>query len=167
MGGRRRRGDAGRRRRTGAIPRVSTGLADILHKCLAPSPRTATPTPRRWRSTSGGTSERPAPPRGAEPEPGRSAGGSGGADARPPWRAASLRLAVFSSLLTLLVIAVAHDRRKTRQVEAALAEGREHWQHRPIPEATLALGRGLELAGHLPDDDGRKRAIGGGPCDRS
>ncbi len=138
--------------------RVSTGLSDIVRKCLARDPADRYPDaaslavdlrrhlndeplrgvpnrslPERWRKW---RRRRPA------------------ALTRRMLQATAVVAALAAASATALV-----SIRKSVLIDDALAEGRELAANRRFAESARALGHGLRLAEGLPDGDARKRAI--------
>ena len=68
-------------------------------------------------------------------------------------------LAALAAMLAALSVLIVQDRRVSRGIEIALDEGREHLRSHRYAQATLALERGLALAGPLLDRDPRRQAL--------
>jgi serine/threonine protein kinase/Flp pilus assembly protein TadD len=138
--------------------RVSPGLSDILRKCLADDPRD------RY-ATAGALAQDLR--RHLNDQPLRGVANRSPAERWRKWRRRSpaallrllLTLAALAAVVTLLAVANAQARQRTRRIDDALAQGRQLGKDRHYREATLAFEHGLTLASSLSDDDPRKRAL--------
>jgi serine/threonine protein kinase/Flp pilus assembly protein TadD len=139
-------------------PRVTPGLSDILQKCLAHNP-----TDRYLTASALAHDLR----RHLNDQPLRGVGNRSLLERWQKWRRrspAALGSHMFAiTAITAVVVALGiislRSRQRPREIEAALAEGREHLAWNRYHEAELALNRGLELAASLADRDPQKRVL--------
>ncbi len=138
----------------GANHRVSVGLADVIHKCLAPEPRD------RYPSAAGLAADLR---RHLANLPLRGAGNRSLAERWRKWRRrrpAALGLAAFVlAVLAAAGLAVAHVHRQYQGAAACLRDGRQQLQDREYTEAVRTLTRGLDLAEGVPGGHDLKQEL--------
>ncbi len=139
-------------------PAVSTGLSDIIQKCLAPAPED--------RYADAGSLARDLR-RHLSDQPLVGVANRSWLERWRKWRKRSpsgltvglLRFAAAPALLAALVIGFALVRQWDREIDDSLAMAKRHLHRDHYDEAALALRRGLQLASFLPELDNRKQAL--------
>lgn len=139
-------------------PKVTVGLADVVHKCLAADPRD------RYASAAAlaidlrqHLADRPLL-------------GVANRSLRERWRkwrrrrpqalaVATLLLLLVGGLLAAGAYLLTQERQRTHEAEAALHEGNQLLEHREYTQAALRFKQGLVLVEHLPGNDELRQAL--------
>jgi serine/threonine protein kinase/Tfp pilus assembly protein PilF len=139
-------------------PRVSPGLSDILQKCLASHAADRYPTAAALAQDLR---------RHLNDQPLRGVANRSLVERWRKWRRRRptalgrvlFAIAALAALAAILGVTGLRSWQRPRQIEAALAEGREHRAQKRYHEAAVALDRGLALAAPRADNDPHKRAL--------
>ena len=138
-------------------PGVSVGLADIIHKCLAPKPSA------RYHDAAALADDlrlhlNDLPLRGVANrspiERWRKRQRRLGSPARQ-----ARRLTALAGIVVALALAAAVYSQRAHEIEANLEDGRRYRLERKYPEAVRVLGRGLERAAAVPGAGHLRRAL--------